>query len=208
MNYDNVKIERIGLFGGTFAPPHKGHIYAAQTMLKSIRLDKLLIMPAYIPPHKQKKGLDTPEQRFKMCEAAFGSLPKTVISDYEISKGGISYTVETLAHLKNDKNEIFLLCGSDMFMTLESWYCSSDIFKMAKIVAIPRYSDDMTQLSEKKSLYEKKYEAQIYIIDANPFELSSTEIREAVSEGKDLAPYLSDEVIEIIKNQNLYSKQK
>lgn len=208
MSSDDIKIERIGLFGGTFAPPHKGHIYAAQTMLESVRLDKLLIMPTYIPPHKQKKGLDTPEQRFEMCKAAFGNLPKTVISDYEISKGGISYTVETLTHLKNDRNEIFLLCGSDMFMTLDSWYRSQDIFKMAKIVAIPRYSDDMTQLSEKKSLYEKKYAAQIYLIDANPFEISSTEIREAVSEGMDLTPYLSDEVIEIIKNQNLYITEK
>lgn len=208
MSADKCRIERIGLFGGTFAPPHKGHIYAAKTMLESISLDRLLIMPAYIPPHKQKKGIDTPEQRFAMCEAAFGGLPKTSISDFEISKGGISYTVETLEHLKNSGNEIFLLCGSDMFMTLENWYRSRDIFKMAKIAAVPRYSDDMSKLIGKKSLYEEKYGAQVCLIDANPFELSSTEIREAVGEGKALTPYLSDEVIEIIKNQNLYSDKR
>lgn len=66
--------ERIGLFGGTFAPPHKGHIHAAETMLECLYPDRLIIMPTFIPPHKQKMSLDTPEQRLSMCKAAFGTL--------------------------------------------------------------------------------------------------------------------------------------
>ncbi len=197
--------ERIGLFGGTFAPPHKGHIHAAETMLECLSPDRLIIMPTFIPPHKQKMSLDTPEQRLSMCKAAFGTLPRTEISDYEITKGGVSYTAITLEHLKTDGNEICLLCGSDMFLSLESWYHSADIFAMADVAVVPRYSDDVSALEEKKAYYKSKYSSEIFIIGKDPFEMSSTEIREAVKTGKNLEKYLTDDVIDIIKKEKLYS---
>ena len=197
--------ERIGLFGGTFAPPHKGHIHAAETMLECLSPDRLIIMPTFIPPHKQKMSLDTPEQRLSMCKAAFGALPRTEISDYEITKGGVSYTAITLEHLKTDGNEICLLCGSDMFLSLENWYHSADIFVMADVAVVPRYSDDMSALEEKMAYYKSKYSSEIFIIGKDPFEMSSTEIREAVKTGKNLEKYLTDDVIDIIKKEKLYS---
>lgn len=207
MSDSKTKKERIGLFGGTFAPPHKGHIHAAETMLEYLDPDRLIIMPTFIPPHKQKISIDTPSQRLEMCVSAFGKLPKTEISDYEIKKCGVSYTVLTLEHLKTDENEICLLCGSDMFMSLETWYRADDIFKMADIAVVPRYSDDRAMLESKKTEYESKYGSKIFLIGEDPFEMSSTEIREAVKNGDSLEKYLSDGVAEIIRKEKLYSNK-
>ena len=104
-------MERIGLYGGTFAPPHLGHVHAAKVFLATVSLDRLLIMPAGIPPHKTKTAGDTPEERLAMCRAAFGNLPHTEISDYEIRKPGKSYTVETLEALAAPEREITMLCA-------------------------------------------------------------------------------------------------
>ncbi len=199
--------ERIVLFGGTFAPPHKGHIHAAKVALEYLDPDRLIIMPTFIPPHKQKTSLDTPYQRLEMCKAAFCSLPKTEVSDYEIEESGVSYTVLTLEHLKNDENEICLLCGSDMFLSLDRWYRSADIFAMADVAVVPRYCDDMAELEAKKADYENKFTSKISILETDPYEMSSTEIREAVKNGRDLEKYLSREVAEIIIREKLYSDQ-
>jgi nicotinate-nucleotide adenylyltransferase len=199
-----MKKERIGLFGGTFAPPHKGHIHAVKAMHEFLSPDKIIIMPTFIPPHKQKLSIDTPEQRLRMCKAAFGSLPYAEVSDYEITKGGLSYTAVTLEHLKTDENEICLLCGSDMFLSLENWYHSADIFAMADVAVVPRFTDDMDSLMSKKAYYEQKYTSEISIIGADPTEMSSTEIRDAVKNKLNLEKYLTKEVIEIIEKEKLY----
>ena len=126
-------MEKIGLYGGTFGPPHLGHVYAAKTFLREVAPDRLLIMPAGIPPHKEKAAGDTPELRLAMCRAAFGDLPHTEISDYEIRKPGKSYTVETLEHLAAPGREITMLCGTDMFLTLDHWHRAPDISPSAPL---------------------------------------------------------------------------
>ncbi len=201
------KIEKIGLFGGTFAPPHKGHVYALKTMLEHIELERVIVMPANIPPHKVKSSIDTPEQRFNMCSAAFGQIEKVEISDYEIKKSDVSYTVYTLRHLKNDANEIYLLCGSDMFMTVDQWYMADEIFSLANIVCVPRYSAPDFILAAKKAELEEKG-ARVILIGADPFEISSTDIREAVSsENSELIrKYLPRGVAEIVRKEKLYSE--
>lgn len=202
----NGIIERIGLFGGTFAPPHLGHVHAVRTMSRNIPLDKILIMPTSIPPHKTKVSVDTPQDRLEMCRAAFGDIPRVKISDFEIVKGGISYTYETLEHLTKDGREIYLLCGTDMFMTLGDWRRSERIFELAKIVCVPRFSADSDELERKKIEYKKKFSANMTVIGEDPFEISSTEIRERIENGGDLSKFLPEKVIEIIKRERLYTK--
>ncbi len=204
-NYSG-RIERLGLFGGTFAPPHLGHINALRVMLENVELDKVLIMPTYIPPHKSRDAADTPEQRFLMCKAAFSGFSGVEVSDFEIKKGGISYTAETLEHLKNENNKIFLLCGSDMFLTLDKWYHSREIFEKAAIVCVPRYSGDRAMLEEKRDDYVSNYKAEVIFAGENPLEMSSTEVREAILRGENLDKYLPAGVIEIIKKEKLYLK--
>lgn len=202
---DNVnKVEKTVLFGGTFAPPHLGHVHAAKTVLDELDIDRLIIMPTAIPPHKTKVGGDTPELRLEMCRAAFGHLPKTQISSYEIEKGGVSYTVRTLEHLRTDKNRIYLLCGSDMFLTLDTWFQAERIFELASIVCVPRYDKNFDKLMEKKKEYEDRFAADIRVIGADPFVASSTEIREKIASSGDLHELLPEGVVEIIRREKLY----
>lgn len=198
------KTETIGLFGGTFAPPHLGHVHAVETMIRVIDPDRVIIMPTAVPPHKIKADGDTPELRLEMCRAAFGHLPKTEISAYEIEKGGVSYTVQTLEHLKSPQNRIFLLCGSDMFLTLDTWFNAQRIFELASIVCVPRYDRNFDNLMKQKKTYEEQFGADIQVIGADPFEASSTEIREKIMSGEDLSELLSEKVIRIVRREKLY----
>ncbi len=204
------KKQRIALFGGTFAPPHLGHVHAVKTLSEHIDVDRIIIMPTFMPPHKVKVKGDTPELRLEMCRAAFGDIDKAYVSDYEIEKGGVSYTVHTLEHLTSEfeNADIFLLCGTDMFLTLNSWFRAERIFSLAKIVCIPRYSENIDFLNVKKREYEDEFGAEISIIGSDPFEVSSTEIRCLITEGGDLSEYLPSGVIEIIRREKLYNESE
>lgn len=205
MNVCNTVL-RTGLFGGTFAPPHLGHLHAAKSFLREVRLDELIIMPTFLPPHKQKSSGDTPEARFKMCQVLFGSLPNTWVSDYEIKKEGISYTAETLEYLyrQNENRQVYFLCGTDMFLTLGTWHRAEDIFSLAEIVCMPRYDDTYAEVLAKKEEYQNKYGKTAILLSEAPVVLSSSEIREKIRSKSDLSEYLSHDVIEIIKNEGLY----
>ena len=123
---------RIGIYGGSFSPPHNGHIEAVKSFRKSIMLDQVLVIPTYIAPHKQKTGTLSCEHRLEMTRLAFQNLNFVTVSDYEISQQNVSYTANTLTHFA-PQGELFFLCGSDMFLTLDSWYRPDVIFKHATI---------------------------------------------------------------------------
>ncbi|MBE6569531.1 MAG: nicotinate (nicotinamide) nucleotide adenylyltransferase [Ruminococcaceae bacterium] len=198
-------MEVLGLYGGTFGPPHMGHIHAAEAFLAEIPMDKLLIMPTFLPPHKVKAKGDTPALRYEMCLAAFGNLAKTEISDYEIRKADTSYTVETLRYLHScGEREIYMLCGTDMFLTLDTWNRAEEIFQSAHIVCIPRYTGTDEELHRKKEEYEQKYKITVRILQTVPIELSSTDVRSAIRNGEDLTDLVPASVAAICKREQLY----
>jgi nicotinate-nucleotide adenylyltransferase len=199
--------QKIALFGGTFAPPHLGHVHAVRTLAEHIDVDRIIIMPTFMPPHKVKVKGDTPELRLEMCRAAFGEIDKACVSDYEIVKGGVSYTVHTLEYLTEEYDaDIYLLCGTDMFLTLDTWFRAERIFSLAKIVCIPRYTDSTDLLCVKKQEYEDAFGADVRIIGSDPFEVSSTEIRRMIADNEDLSEYLPAGVIDIIRREKLYNE--
>ena len=201
----NRKI-KTGLFGGTFAPPHLGHIHAVETILQYAGLDKILVMPTAVPPHKAKAKGDTPELRLAMCRAAFEPLDGVTVSDFEIRKGGVSYTVQTLEHFAETEpeREIHLICGTDMFLTLDKWFRAEDIFRLAKIICIPRDRTDLALLEEKRKVYEETHRASAVILDVEPIDMSSTEVRRRIESGEDLTGFLPDAVSQIIEREKLY----
>ncbi len=202
----NGQRRKIALFGGTFAPPHLGHIHAVRTLLECTEIEEVIVMPAFMPPHKIKAKGDTPKLRLEMCKSAFSGIRGVTVSDYEIERGGVSYTVHTLEHLKAELDaEIYLLCGSDMFLTRDTWFNAERIFELAHIVCIPRDSQSEDELRAKKSEYEKKFSADIKLIGSDPFEVSSTEIRRMIADGENLTGVLSDGVIQIVGRERLYS---
>lgn len=197
---------KTGLFGGTFAPPHLGHIHAVEAILSQTELDEVIVMPTAVPPHKQKKGDDTPELRLEMCRAAFGDMQSVTVSEYEIMRGGVSYTVNTLEHLTSCEpwRELYLVCGTDMFLTLDKWYRADEIFRLAHILCIPRDETEHTVLEERRREYEERYGAEARILDVCPMDISSTEVRGRIERGEDTTELLPPAVDLIIKREGLY----
>ena len=197
-------MEKIGLYGGTFAPPHLGHVHAARAFLRAIPVDRLLVMPTFQPPHKAKAAGDTPEVRLEMCRAAFAGIPGVEVSDYEITKADVSYTVQTLRHLTAENREIYLLCGTDMFLTLEKWYQAEEIFRLAKIVCMSRTTEKEQEIAETHARYLRKFGQDCILLKEDPLEVSSTRIREAIRKGQSLAAYVPTEVEAILRRDGLY----
>ena len=197
--------ERLGVFGGTFSPPHKGHFQAAKAFLDELELDRLLIIPAYKPPHKEIDGSVSAEERIEMCRIAFSSLEKAEISDIELKREEKSYTYQTLEQLSADGREIYLLVGTDMFLTLGGWKNPDLIFSRCIVCYIRRENDDLdAEIREKTELYKSIYGAKILKINGDVLEISSTELRERIPSGDTVREYLSDGVVDFIKKKGLY----
>ncbi len=197
---------RVGIFGGTFAPIHNGHVRAAKAFMEQMKLDYLFIIPAYLPPHKQIDASDDPLYRLRMCELAFEGVEGIVISDCEIARGGKSYTYDTLAELTRPNTRLFLLCGTDMVLTFDTWYRFEDIFKMCYPVYIRREADPLigNRVVSKISEYYEKYGVMFRKIVTPALTLSSTEIRERVKAGKDISHLVPSGVERFIRKNGLY----
>ena len=207
-----MKKQRIGIFGGTFSPPHNGHVRAASAFLAHMNPPgtepeermKLFVMPAALPPHKTMSDRADPEIRLAMCRAAFGDLPDTEVSDYEITRGGISYTVLTLEHYAAPDRELWLFCGEDMFLTLDRWFRAEEIFSLARIAAHGREIAGVRKMEEKRREYEERFGKPILLLPDEPLEVSSTRIRELAAAGEDLGPFVPPGVAAIIRSERLY----
>ena len=200
---------RIGIFGGTFAPVHNGHVEAAKAFMEQMKLDYLYIMPACMPPHKQIDSSDDPIYRLKMCELAFSGIDGVLISDLEIKRGGKSYTYDTLVELSRPDARLFFMCGTDMVLTFDTWYRAEDLFKLCYPVYVRRENDPiMTQrIVEKINGYYQKYGVMFRRIITEPITLSSTQIRNKVSAGEDISALVPSEVERFIKENGLYRKE-
>ena len=180
----------IGIYGGTFDPPHAGHVAAAQAAMEALHLDKLLLIPDAQPPHKQlPQGSATPQQRYDMTVLATASLGKLAeVSDMELRRAGVSYTADTLAALRAQYPEdtLYLLMGSDMFLSLHTWRRPEDIVALAHIAPFSRETEDESAAFDAQKAYlEQHFAAQVTVIP-NPqvVEVSSTEIRARLARGQ------------------------
>lgn len=197
---------RTGIFGGTFSPIHNGHIKAARSFLHEMDLDVLYVIPDRIPPHKQISGNDDPYLRLEMVKLAFENEEKIIVSDTELKREGKSYTVYTLPEFTGN-GELFMLCGTDMFVTFDTWFRFEDIFKMCTLVLMKRSATDPATealIEEKRKLYTERYGAKIEIISAEPFEISSSEIREKIANGEDYSAYVPERIKDFIEEKGLY----
>ena len=197
---------RTGIFGGTFSPIHNGHIKAAKAFLREMQLDVLYVIPDRIPPHKQISGKDDPLLRLEMVKKAFSGEDKIVVSDTEIRREGKSYTVNTLPEFTGN-GELFLLCGTDMFMTFDKWFRFEDIFKMCTLVLMIREKqtpETRAQIDKKKALYTSVYGAKLEELTSEPFPISSTELRARISKREDCSDYIPANVYDFIKEKGLY----
>ena len=197
---------RVGIYGGTFAPVHVGHVEAAKAFMEQMKLDYLFIIPAAIPPHKCIDEGDDPIHRLKMCELAFEGIDGIIISDIEIRRGGKSYTYDTLKELSAPDTRLFLLCGTDMVLTFDTWYRFEDIFKLCYPIYVRREKDPIIdgQIIAKIGEYYRKYGVMFRKVLLEPIDISSTQIRDLVKKRKDISGMVSPLVEQYIKEHELY----
>lgn len=191
-------MSRIGIFGGTFNPPHIGHTRLAEHFVSELKLDRLLVIPTYQPPHKSVANLASGEDRVNMCLLAF---PDAVVSTIELNRGGKSYTYDTLCEIKEQYpgDELFFIVGSDMLLSFNRWYKSEEILDMITLCAADR-EDDGVQLEMPDFLEGKR----VIITKLPAFEMSSTRIRECISKGESTAGMLDEAVRIYIDEKGLY----
>ena len=173
-------MERIGIFGGTFNPPHIGHIQAAQQAITALGLSRLLLIPDRIAPHKQlPENSPTPEQRLDMLRIAAADCPQIQVSDIELCREGISYTVETVMALKKlyPRAELVLLMGTDMFLSFDSWKNARKILKNTTLGVFCRgEKNEQTAIKEKRSELQRQG-AKVELVKNDVIPISSTQMR-------------------------------
>lgn len=196
---------KIGVLGGTFNPIHNSHIYIARKFFEALRLDKLIFIPTFIPPHKSAKHVVSASHRLEMCGLAVKSYPGFEVSDYEIAEEGKSYTYRTLKHLRevHPGGEFFLLMGADMFMTVQDWRHPGEIYKMATLCAAERERGESLALEIHAVILRNKG-ARCVIVGIEAVPLSSSLIREGIKAGEDVTGLLDPEVWSYIRKYRLY----
>ncbi len=197
---------RLGIYGGTFSPPHLGHLRALRAFVSEVLPDELLIIPAYTPPHKSLDGGADAIDRLNMCRLAFSDIEGAVVSDMEIKRGGKSYTVDTLRELKREDNELYFLMGTDMFITLDKWYKPEEICSLATICVARREDDPFCKEEIEKKLkeYKKAFDIRVRLINYIPLELSSSQVRDMIKSGESLSSFLDKGVIDYIGKEGIY----
>ena len=203
---------KIGVYGGTFNPPHLGHAAAARAVVELLKLDRLLIVPAGLPPHKElPAGSPTPEQRLEMTRLAAEQLglgDKVRVLDVELKREGRSYTSDTLKALREQypEDELWLLMGTDMFLTLQAWHTPEEILSLAGIAAFGRTEADTEELfsAQRDYLYRTYPQARIFTLTIpGVVDVSSTELRALLARGEG-ANLLPPAVYGYILREGLY----
>ena len=191
---------RVCIFGGTFDPPHIGHLLIAQTVCEAEKFDKILFVPANIPPHK--KNISGVNDRLAMLNLAIKGNPNFEISDMEIERGGVSYTIDTLKDIRSSfikaEDELFYLIGSDSLLGFKKWKNPKEILKHCNVVVAIRPgfrpSDIPAWILHR-----------IQFANIPRFEISSSNIRQRWRENKTIRYLVTLPVWEYINHHNLYS---
>lgn len=193
---------KIGIFGGTFNPPHMGHINGANAAVSALGLDKLIFIPAGNPPHKElPKNSATSEQRLRMVELASEYVPHSEVLDIEIKRDGKSYTVDTIRdmHKMYPKAKLYFLVGTDMLKSFHTWYKPEEIAKLCTLCALCRTQSKYDNMEEYASEARSKTGVKIRIVKGPVLEISSTEVRCGMQREK-----IPLKVLQFIKNNNIY----
>lgn len=200
---------KILIFGGSFNPPHIGHVSALESACGHIKPDLTLVIPAAEPPHKQlSDGSPSAEERMELARLAFGESEDRKISPVELERGGRSYTSDTLRELKNEYPgaELFLLVGTDMLLSMERWHEFEYILENVTLAIALRENGDNSEAKKCADKLERDYGAKVLFVEHKPIDLSSTEIRELLSNRKG-CDKLSDAVYSRIIQKRLYNAQ-
>lgn len=218
---------RVGLFGGTFNPIHRGHVQVAKDVLNRYCLASIQFIPSALPPHKTKRTLATALDRYEMACIALAEESAFSVSDIEIKRSGTSYTIDTLRYLEASQPEatqFFFIVGLDAFLEIHTWKSFRQLFDLAAFIVMTRPQGVQTSASMKtqavrfaRKRISDKYalsdggdalvhpEKQlIYLAEVTPVDISSSRIRQMIGQGLPVRKWVAPEVAEYIENKGLY----
>lgn len=187
---------RLGIFGGTFDPPHIGHLVVASDACEQLRLDRLILVPSAAPPHKQGTVRATAEQRLELVRAAVEGDDRLDVDPLELNRTGASYTVETLRQLRerHPEAELFFLVGVDQMQVLDSWREPREVARLARLSVLTRNGE----LPDPASPFPHE------VVPVTRIDLSATDIRRRVREGRSIRYLVPERVRETIETLGLY----
>ena len=199
-------MERIGIYGGTFNPPHVGHIQAAKAAVEALGLTKLLLIPDRIAPHKIMPGNSaTPEQRLEMLRLATADCPRMEVSDIELNREGPSYTYETILQLRKEypEAELTLLMGTDMFLSFHTWRNPHIILENAALGVFYRGEKGEKAAIEAKKAEMEAQGAAVSLVENDVINISSTQLRRLLA-FRCAGDFLPEGVLDYIRENRLY----
>lgn len=196
---------KILLFGGTFDPPHKGHMNNLQAAMDCVQPDKVIVMPAGIPPHKKASTTDA-ALRLAMCECFTALSPKVEVSDWEVRQGGRNYSVNTveMLHSRYPADSLYMCVGSDMLLGFTRWYRWQDILRMTALVVESREAGDAAALHAAAEDLRRQG-ATVLLANAQAFPCASSDIRSGRVPRSRWEEVLPPNVIQIVKDNGLYT---
>jgi nicotinate-nucleotide adenylyltransferase len=186
---------KIGILGGTFNPVHIGHLILAEEAREKLKLDKVIFVPAYLPPHKDTACIASAAARLSMVKLATKPNRNFSVSDAEIKRDGRSYTIDTIRQFKAvyPKDELYFIIGSDLLNYLDEWKDLGEIIKMVKFIAATRPGYPL-----------EKIPSYITTMAIRAVDISGFEIRQAIKEGRSFRYLVPDSVYKYLKKKNIY----
>ncbi|MBQ9782631.1 MAG: nicotinate (nicotinamide) nucleotide adenylyltransferase, partial [Clostridia bacterium] len=202
-------MKKVGLYGGTFNPPHIEHINIVKNVIKELDLDLLIVMPTYVSPHKIGAEVADKSMRFEMLSLAFKNDSKVLVSDYEISKQDVSYTYLTIEHIKKEYkgSELYFIVGSDMLENFPKWKNPNVIAKNVNMVLVERPFDKINTQKIIK-IYENLYNKPVLVTKYLGQNVSSTDIRIKAKLDLDFSSDTSQEIYDYIIKNDVYKKDE
>ena len=218
---------RIGLFGGTFNPIHIGHLRTTSEVAESFNLERILFIPASLPPHKDAHEIAPPKNRLEMVSMSVQGNSVFTVSDVELKRTGLSYTIDTVKYFKtvfSKQDEMFLIMGSDAFLEVDTWKSYKELFQLIPVIIMQRpimadgncrltsdlfefirkkISDDY-QLNNNEACYFHHIFCTIYYFNVSLLDISGTRIRDLIRKGRSIQYLVPEPVEKYINEQGLY----
>lgn len=199
---------KIGLIGGTFNPIHHGHLILSEYVRENFQLDKVIFIPTGLPPHKSASVVEKPEIRLEMTKLAIERNQFFSVSDIETYREGISYTIDTITELKNlyPNDQLYFLIGADSLFELPTWKYYDKLISKTNIIVVNRPGGANNLIGAKIKEYEDQFGGSIIEVKSPLIDISSSDIRNRVKDGKSIKYLVPNNVEEFILQKNLYKE--
>lgn len=195
----DANLQSIAVFGGSFDPVHNGHVMIARSALAELELDRLIVMPAAQSPFKPDQTLAPAAARMEMLRAAFSGEPEIEISSWELDRGGVSYSIETLRALaaEHPEAQLFYLIGADHVATLPQWREADALAAAATFVVVPRPGAP-------EEVFPQPFSGRY--LQGKPMAISASEIRKRLRAGRSVANFVPPPVAQLLNSMQIYSE--